>query len=296
VIEKLLKHKSLTVAAFVLPLLAFVLIIIVYPIFDLFWLSLSDATLAQPFNRAFVGLRNFVKFVQDPVTLSSLKYTFIFIFSAVGVQLPLGLGLALLLSSSLINKGYRYIPLFVLPLAIAPVITALFWRILLHNQFGLVNFLLNRIGLNPIMWWGNPSLTPFTLIIIDTWRWTPFVLLILYAGLTSIPKTLLEAAQVDGASGFQVLRHIKLPMIKKHIFVAVLLRFVLAQKKVFDIISATTGGGPGRATETLNFRIYKVMFSEFDLGYTAALSIVLLVIIISVTQPVVRRIWGRDES
>jgi len=288
-----LNYKQKIILLFVVPTLIFLFFILIYPIINLFWLSFTETKLATPFIRPWAGLRNFVKFFNDSAALSSFKYTFYFIAGALLLQVPLGISFALLLESDLIPRGTSfYITLFILPLAIAPVTTALFWRMILHNQFGLLNYFLGVIGLDGISWWGNPQLTPLTLILIDSWRWTPFVVLMVYAGLKAVPYSLIEAAKIDGASSFQRLLHIKLPLIKKNILVVILLRFILAQKKVFDIITATTDGGPGRVTETMNFRIYKALFTQFDLGYTATLSLILLIIVIIITQPFVRKVWG----
>lgn len=284
--------KSSTRWLFLAPVLIFIVLLVIYPTIDLFWMSLSKAGLEAPSVRPFAGFSNFARFFRDPVALNSLKYTFIFIVCTILIQLVLGLVLATLLDSHLITRGKTlFRSLLLVPLAIAPVIVALFWRILLHNQLGIINYFIGFIGMKPIMWWGNLSLTPFTLIIIDTWQWTPFFILILLGGLRSISTSLREAASVDGASSFQLFRYIKFPLLTKYMLIGVILRIPLAQKRVFDLVAVTTGGGPGRVTETLNLRIYKSLFSSFDLGYTGALSVVLLLIMVISLQPFARKLW-----
>jgi len=280
-----------TIFLFILPLLTFIIFVVIYPMINLFWFSFSDVTLMRPFTRPFAGIENFKYFFFDKVALYSLRYTFVYIFTAVSLQLLIGLVLAVLMDSKVAKNMSWLKPVFTIPLAIASVAAALFWRIILHNQLGLVNYVLSLVGFPKIMWWGNLLLTPFTLILIDTWQWTPFMFLIILAGLKSISQSILEAAEVDGASGWKTFLYVKLPLLKQYILIAVVLRIALAQKKVFDIISATTGGGPGRATETLNYYIYRVIFTKFHLGYAAALSVILLMIMIAVTQPFVIRIW-----
>jgi multiple sugar transport system permease protein len=286
-----MKIPTRTKLLFIAPILVFMACIVVYPVVDILWCSLSDVKLANPFHRPFVGLANFKAFFSDKVALHSLSYSFLFIVTTVTSQLLLGSCFALLLESKLIKGASVYQTIITIPLAIAPVITALFWRILLHNQLGLLNYFLDLLGMEPIMWWGNLSLTPFTLMIIDTWQWTPFTMLIVLGGLRAIPGELIEAAEVDGASSWQVFRYIKLPLLSKFMLIAAILRIPLAQKKVFDLVAATTGGGPGRATETLNFRIYKTLFANFDLGYTGALSVILLLLMVLSLQPFARRLW-----
>jgi len=284
-----------TISLFVLPLMTFVLFVVIYPMITLFWFGFSDVTLMRPFIRPFVGFENFKSFFSDGVALYSIRYTFMYIFTAVGLQLLIGMIFALLMDSKVAKSMSWLTPIFTIPLAIASVAAALFWRIILHNQLGVVNYALSSIGFPEIMWWGNLSLTPFTLILIDTWQWMPFMFLIILAGLKSISQSVLEAAEVDGASGWKMFLHIKLPLLKQYILVAAVLRIALAQKKVFDIISATTGGGPGRVTETLNYYIYRVIFMKFHLGYAAALSVILLIIMIAVAQPFVRKIWKEKK-
>ncbi len=193
-------------------------------------------------------------------------------------QVVLGLALAVLMSAE--TRFMRALrSLAILPLALPPLVVGLIWRSLYNPQFGAVAYYLKQIGINPPRGFlGELSTAMPAVLLIDLWQWTPLLMIIFLAGIKSLPTEMMEAAYVDGASRTQAFFRITLPMLLPTIFIGVLLRTMNAFK-IFDVIFATTGGGPGNATSVLNFHIYKVGLTFFDMGYAAALANILLFMI-----------------
>lgn len=268
-----------TYLAMLTPVLAFVLAIALAPLLFSFFISLTDYRLTDPTQaKPFVGLGNYFKAFQDKAVLETLGNTVVFTVGAVTSQVLLGLALALLMSGETpFMRTLR--SLTIMPLALPPLVVGLVWKALYNPQFGPVAYYLKQIGVSV----DRGLLGEFTtampaVLVIDLWQWTPLLMIIFLAGLKSLPTEMLEAAYVDGASRAQAFFYVTLPMLLPIIFIGVLLRTMNAFK-VFDIIFATTGGGPGNATSVLNFHIYKVGLTFFDMGYAAALANILLFMI-----------------
>ncbi len=261
------------------PVLAFVLTIALAPLLFSFFISLTDYRLTDPTQaKPFVGLGNYLKAFQDKAVLETLVNTVVFTIGAVTSQVLLGLGLALLMSGETpFMRTLR--SLAIMPLALPPLVVGLVWKALYNPQFGPVAYYLKQVGLSVDRGFLGEFTTAMpAVLLIDLWQWTPLLMIIFLAGLKSLPTEMLEAAYVDGASRTQAFFYITLPMLLPVIFIGVLLRTMNAFK-VFDIIFATTGGGPGNATSVLNFHIYKVGLTFFDMGYAAALANILLFMI-----------------
>ncbi len=261
------------------PVLIFVLAIALAPLLFSFSISLTDYRLTDPTQaKPFVGLGNYVKAFQDKAVLETLVNTVVFTVGAVTSQVLLGLALALLLSGETpFMRTLR--SLAIMPLALPPLVVGLVWKALYNPQFGPVAYYLKQVGLSVDRGFLGEFTTAMpAVLVIDLWQWTPLLMIIFLAGLKSLPTEMLEAAYVDGANRVQAFFYVTLPMLWPIIFIGVLLRTMNAFK-VFDIIFATTGGGPGNATSVLNFHIYKVGLTFFDMGYAAALANVLLFMI-----------------
>jgi multiple sugar transport system permease protein len=263
----------------VLPLLLFVVAVAIYPLFFSFRISLFKYRLTDPSQKqTFIGLDNYVRAFGDPIVLQALQVTLLFVIGTVVLELLLGLGLALLLASE--TRTTRSVRAFLLlPMALPPLVIGLVWKALYNADFGVIPYYLQELGVEM----GRGPLAELNMvlpaiILIDVWEWTTLLMIIFLAGLKSLPVEPYEAAYADGASRWDRFWHITLPLLRPTILVAVLLR-TMQSFKVFDIIYATTGGGPGSATTVLNFHIYKVGMTFFDMGYAAALANVLLVII-----------------
>ena len=166
---------------------------------------------------------------------------------------------------------------------LSPVVVGLFWRFMLDTQFGVVNSLLGTIGLGQVEWLTSQRLALFSLIIVDTWQWTPFIMLIALAGLTAVPSYLYEAASIDRASEWFRFRHITLPLVWPLLLIAVMFRAIEAFR-LFDLVYILTQGGPGVSTETLSFQVYKVAFLGFDTGVASAYGILMVLVVIILAQ------------
>ena len=269
------KHYLLLLA----PLLIFVFAIAIYPLAFSFFISFFKFRLTDPDQvKTFLGLENYISAFRDPQVIKSVSNTLVFVFGTVTLELVVGLGLALLLASE--TRLMQFIrSSFLMPMAIPPLVVGLIWKSLYNVDFGVIPYYLKLMGLDvgrgPL---GEFSTAMFAIILIDLWQWAPLLMFIFLAGLKSLPTEPYEAARVDGASRWQSFWSITLPMLKPTILIALLLR-TTQSFKVFDIIFATTAGGPGTATTVLNYHIYTVGMTFFDMGYAAALANILLVIV-----------------
>ena len=170
--------------------------------------------------------------------------------------------------------------LFIMPMMATPVAIALVWTMMFHPQLGVLNYLLSLVGIPPQLWVFHPATVIPSLVLVETWQWTPLVMLIVLGGLAAIPTEPYESAQIDGASFWQMFRYITLPLITPFLFIAAMIRMIDAVKS-FDIIFAITQGGPGSASETINLYLYSVAFVYYDLGYGSAIAVVFFVLIVA---------------
>lgn len=243
--------------------------------------------------KQFAGLANYTKLLGDPTVRTAILNTVIYVVAAVGFELVLGFIVAAALFD--MTKGRRLAnALILLPMIIAPVITSLLWRYLLDPQFGLVAQIMGVFGApSGIGWFGDQHLALPALIVVDIWQWTPFVILILHAGMLSIGQEQFEAAGIDGASRLVVLRRIVLPAIVPQIMIVLLFR-TMDTYRIFDTVFVLTKGGPGLATETIGLYTYRTGFSYFDMGYAMALSIFILVTVVLVSTVYIRLLRRRE--
>jgi len=232
--------------------------------------------------KSFVGLSHFVRLFQDEFFWSAMSVTFRFLAFVVLIEFFLGLFLALILSREI--KGRSIIrSLFLLPMMLAPVVVGLIWRFILNDEVGILNYFFSLIHLPAQSWLGDVNTALGAIMLVDIWQWTPFMILVLLAGLQSLPDEPFEAARIDGASAWQTFKFITIPLLKPAILIALLFRTIDAYR-IFDIIYVMTYGGPKTSTEPLSLYVYRNGFRHYDMGYTAALSLVMLVIIIAISQ------------
>ncbi|MBE7471720.1 MAG: sugar ABC transporter permease [Anaerolineae bacterium] len=261
------------------PLLLFVLAISIYPLAFSFFISFFKYRLTDPNQvKTFLWFGNYLNAVQDKQVLGALNTTLIFVAGTVISEIVVGLGLALLLSAE--TRLMQIVRSFLLlPMAIPPLVVGLVWKSLYNVDFGVIPYYLKQMGLNmgrgPLgeISWAMPAV-----ILVDLWQWSPLLMVIFLAGLKSLPREPYEAALVDGASRWQSFWYITLPLLKPTLLVGLLLR-TMQSFKVFDVIYATTGGGPGSTTTVLNFHIFTVGMTFFDMGYAAALANILLAVV-----------------
>jgi multiple sugar transport system permease protein len=222
------------------------------------------------------GVSNFTRLISDSFFLTAMAHTFIYAAAALVFEFLIGLSLALLLNSQIRGRTLFRAALLV-PMMLPTVVVGVVWRLMLNPNFGAINGTLKEVGVNTetLTWTASPKLALLSVIAVDVWQWTPFVFLVLLAGLQAIPQEPYEAALIDGSSRWQTFRYVTLPLLKPAILIALLLR-TMDLLRVFDQIFILTEGGPGFATETISLYIYRTAFRFFDFGYAAAMSFVLL--------------------
>jgi multiple sugar transport system permease protein len=263
---------------FVLPCVLMLLGIGLFPLFYSLGISFLQWELQRP-ERRFIFLQNYRNALADERLWAAFGHTLLIIGVAVTVELLLGLLLAQALVNPLPGKRF-FVTLFILPVVMAPLIVGYTWRMLWDAQYGPINQMLGWIMGRPveIVWLANPHTVYPAILITEIWQWTPFMFLVLLAGLVAVDPQLREAASLDGASGWQTFRLVILPLVQPIMLIAILFR-ALDVFKLFDIIFSLTGGGPGSQTETVSFYVYQLGFKNFRLGYTAAVSILVLIIV-----------------
>jgi multiple sugar transport system permease protein len=257
------------------PALAVLLLTTTAPLVYLAWNSLYRLDLGMPWLSGFTGFGNYIKMSSDPRFWNSLLLTLVYTGSTVILQVVIGLSLALLVLQFPRGQGLLRIAT-ILPIVLAPVVVGMFWRTLvLAPDVGLVDLVTRSLGLGSHNWLGDPQLALVSVIAIHTWQWTPFAFLVFLASLYALPREPFEAAMIDRANAWQTFRHLTLPMLRPAILIVATFRTMIALR-AFEGIYATTGGGPGTATEILNLYAYRVSFNSLSLGYGAALGTVLL--------------------
>jgi multiple sugar transport system permease protein len=263
------------------PALLLLLFVFAYPILRAFWLSVFTRNLGTELQPVFSGLENYVRMAGDGRFWQSLSATAVFTTASVLSELLLGLLIALVLNQAFIGRGIVRTTA-ILPWALPTALIGLAWAWIFNDQFGVVNDILRRLGLitTGINWLGDPTLAMGAAIFADVWKTTPFISILLLAGLQSISADLYEAYSVDGANPWQSFRNITLPLLLPQILIAVLFRFAQAFG-IFDLIAVMTGGGPGGATEVVSLYIYSTVMRYLDFGYGAALVVVTFLILIA---------------
>lgn len=266
----------------VIPTIVALALIVGYPLGYSLWISVHEYDLTEGGIGDYVKLENFRRVIElEPFRTAALN-TVVLTVSVVVLELIIALGLAVLLNQSNLRFKNVYLAILLIPLLVSPVAVGLIWRLLLHPDLGAVNWLLTGIGLPGQEWLGQQSTAMPAVIGVDAWHETSLLLVILLAGLTSLPRDPIEAATVDGASKWQIFYSITLPLLTPVILVAVLIRMIAAMK-TYDLIYVLTSGGPGSATETISYRIWKVGFTALDMGQAGAASILLLLVILALT-------------
>ncbi|HEY3081188.1 MAG TPA: sugar ABC transporter permease [Chloroflexota bacterium] len=272
--RQLLEAKSI----FILPAVLTALLLSIFPmLFSIAMVFMKLDLITYEFG--FNGLRNVARLFSDAKLLNDVLVTARFVVTALPAEYLLGLGLALLLHQKGLRGARFFRVYFVLPMMLSPVAVSYdIGQMLFHEARGPVNQFLRLLGLSPVHWLSDPGVALNTLIIIDIWQWTPFVMLLMLAALQSIPDEIYDAVRVDGASSWQAFRYVTFPLIAPITATALLIRGLEAVK-VFETIYVVTGGGPGVATESITLYSFQVGFKNLDLGYAATLAQVLLVLI-----------------
>ena len=264
-----------------LPTLVLLALISIVPLLYIIWMSLSDVSLMGGVHMDFAGGKNWVTLVTDPDLWWSWRVSAVYFVATLGLEVVLGVGIALLVHELVFAKN-TLLSILLMPMFVAPVIVGLLGRLLTDPTFGLYSWMIDKVG-GPSNLLGNGTTALVTTILLDVWEWTPLIMLITLAGLSSVPQALIEAASLDGAGYWKRLLHIVLPSISGVVLVALLIRAMDAIR-YFDIIWITTNGGPADATKVVPLRLYENAFRFFDLGYAAAIGISMLVVTIVVAK------------
>ncbi len=262
---------------FVAPAMIVVFAVIIFPWAYTIWMSLQQWKIgAAP---SFIGLDNYLRLPNDPRFIEAVGHTLLYTLLSVALPLILGTFAAVVFHSKFPMRGFLR-GLYIMPMMATPVAIALVWTMMFHPQLGILNYLLSLVGIPAQLWVFHPATVIPSLVMVETWQWTPLVMLIVLGGLASIPSEPYESAMIDGATPWQIFRYISLPLITPFLFIAAMIRMIDAVKS-FDIIFAITQGGPGSASETINLYLYSVAFIYYDVGYASAIVIVFFVLIVA---------------
>ncbi|WP_287338528.1 sugar ABC transporter permease [Mesorhizobium sp.] len=264
---------------FVVPALVVVGAVIVFPWAFTLWMSVNRWTLGQ--SRSFAGMENYLRLASDPRFWESLVHTLTYTSLSVAAPMLLGTVAALIFDARFPLRGLLR-GVFVMPMMATPVAVALVWTMMFHPQLGVLNYLLSLVGIPAQEWIFNAKTVIPSLVAVETWQWTPLVMLIVLGGLASVPREPFESAEIDGANAWQQFRYLTLPMIAPFLMIALIIRTIDALKS-FDIIYAMTQGGPGTASETINIYLYNTAFSYYDIGYGSAMAVVFFIVIVALS-------------
>jgi len=263
------------------PGLTALLLVILFPILFTIFTSFHDYTLIHPNFETATGLDKYTEAVAEEYLHTSIWVTVKFVIASVVIEFVIGFTVALMLNTVQRFKTIYYF-ILLMPLLINPVVVGLVWRMLLHTELGIVNYVIGRIGIPPVNWLGDADVAFWTVVLVDIWHQVSFMAILLLAGLSALPREPYEAARMDGASALRCFFHITLPLMRPVITVALLLRMIFAIK-TFDIVFIMTKGGPGTATDLISYYIYRAAFFGLDISKASAMSVLLLIAVLALT-------------
>ncbi len=271
----------------ILPTVLVLLVVNIYPLIYSVAVSLTTYKLTSFNPVKFVGLKNYIDLLSNSDFLHSMRNTLVYVVCSVSVELVLGVMIAVLLFK-LERSGNTLLSFFLLPMMLTPVIVGIMWRFMYNYDLGMINAFLEKIGLDRLSFISNSKAVLFCLSAVDVWQWTPYVILLTFGSLQSLPRDVMEATEIDGASSWQRFRHVVLPYLSGTLTVCLLIRMIDAIKE-YDKVYTMTQGGPGNASETASFYIYRQAYKFFNTSSAAAASIILLIITVFVSNIIVKR-------
>jgi ABC-type sugar transport system permease subunit len=268
-----IKKKKKQAIIMVTPAFSIVLILLILPLIFSFYLSFRNYDILKG-TKDFVGFSNYYKILQDNSFFRAIIRNLIYVGGVIGLNFLIGLGMALIVHQ-IDNKFIRktITTIIVLPMMLIPASAAVFWRVIYNKEFGILNQFINFFGFERIAWLASDKLALYAVMFTDIWSWTPWMFLVLFAGLQNISREVIEAAQIDGASFWQVLRYITLPLLKPIIFIAIMLKSI-DTFRTFDYVWIMTNGGPGESSQIIGTFIYRTAFRFFKYGYASSIAIV----------------------
>jgi multiple sugar transport system permease protein len=279
--NEIVRHDRRFGWAMTAPGLTALVLVVLFPLLFTIFTSAFDYTLIHPGYHTFVGTENYQRAFAEQYFAESIWVTVKFVVAVVLLEFLIGFTVALMLNAVTRFKNIYY-PILLMPLLINPVVVAQIWRMFLHPELGIVNYLIGLLGFAKVNWLGDPTIAFWTVVVVDIWHQVSFVIILLLAGLSALPREPYEAARVDGASHLQAFLHITLPLMRPVIVVTLLIRLIFAIK-TFDLVFIMTRGGPGTATDLISYFIYRSAFFGLDIGRASAISVLLLVVVLALT-------------
>jgi multiple sugar transport system permease protein len=288
-------HGRLWEVLFPGPAVLVLLLMMAFPIAYTLFLSLTNWTPTAGGTPQVTGFQNYIKLLTDDERFrNALGRTLIFTIAGVGVQCLLGVGLALIFNREFRARGF-FRTIFLMSMVATPVAIALVWMMIMDLNTGVLNYLIEEIAGVRVAWLSDRRIVLWSMILVDTWQWTPFIMLITLAGLSALPTEPYESAQIDGASPVQLFWYLTLPMLRPTLMVALMFRSIDALK-TFDIIYVITGGGPAYASETLNLYIFSQGFQYFNMGYASTALVLYFILVMSVSLLFIRLRRAASEA
>ena len=284
-------QEKLAGYGFLLPTTAVLAAVVVFPLLYSLLASFYAYTFVTPGFNLFVGFENYINALSDPYFWNSLVVTLSFVIAVVSIEFILGFLIALMLNRDIKFKGIYY-TILTIPMLLSPVAVGLVWKMLLHPDLGILNYFLSLLGIKGVNWLGTPKGAFWSVLFVDIWQQISFMILILLAGLVSLPKEPYEASTIDGANEWQKLLYITIPLMKPVIIVTLLIRTIFAFR-TYDLIYVMTRGGPGVSTEVLSYFIYRKTFMGLNFAEAAATSYILLIVVFILVFVMFRFIEGQ---
>ena len=277
------------------PAILIILGLVIYPFLWAVYLSFNEYSILKAAPPLWIGVANYKDILADVEIWNRFAFTGRFVIAAVLIELVLGFGIAYFIHTRFKGKGI-FVTMLMMPMMLSPVIVGLFWKYILANNWGVLNYLLNSMfGIKEILWLSTREYGFWSIVLVDVWMYTPFMMLLILAGLSSVPDYLYESAEVDRASAWFKFSRITLPLSAPLILLAVVFRIIDAFKTV-DIVWVLTAGGPGSSTETIAYALYKQAFAFFQTGRASALAVILLVTVIGLSIILVRVLNRAKEA
>ncbi|MBD3306931.1 ABC transporter permease subunit [candidate division KSB3 bacterium] len=279
---------------FLTPAIIYLLIMSIYPFVYSLYLSTTRKNLSRPYQKGFIGLENYSTLFTNNLFQTAIENTLVLTVASIAIELMLGFFIARLFVAISDVPGNNIIrTVYILPMMITPVVSGLLWSYILSPSLGVANYILREVGLDPYPWLASSDTALKSLVMINVWQWSPFLMLLMLAGLTSIPREQYEAAAIDGANILQIVRHIELPFLRNVVLIGVIFR-VIDNFRLFDVVYVTTRGGPGSSTEVVSMYTYREMFGFFNVGYGSSAAVIILIMAIIVTNILYR--FMREEE
>ena len=281
---------------FLAPAVIYLLFMSIYPFVYSLYLSTTRKNLSRPYQKGFVGLDNYATLFRDELFQKAIQNTLVLIVVSIAIELLIAYFVARLFSSISDVPGSSIIrTVFILPMMLTPVVSGLLWSYILSPSLGIANYILRQVGLAPYPWFASVHSALKSLIMVNVWQWSPFLMLLILAGLMSIPREQYEAAAIDGANLLQIVRHIEVPFLRNVVLIGMIFR-VIDNFRMFDVVYVATRGGPGSATEVVSMYAYREMFGYFNVGYGSAAAVVILVMAIILTNILYHFMRGEETD